>query len=678
MPNPLLRDWTTPFGLPPFDEIKPEHFRPAFEAALAEDRAEVDAIAPAPFPPTFANTIAALELSGKALTQVSSVFWNLAGVNATDEMQAIERWAAPTLTRHHVETVMNARLFRRIDELMARRADLGLDPESDRVLELTYTNFVRAGAQLRGEDRARMAEIASRLSELGAAFSQNVLKDENDWHLKLEGEAALAGLPQSFLAVAASAAKARGVEGHVVTLSRSLITPFLQFSQNRALREEAWRAWTGRGEMRAETDNRAVAAEIVALRAERARLLGFPNFAAFKLDDQMAKSPDRVRALLMSVWEPAKRRAETERAGLARLAAAEGANIEIEAWDWRYYAEKQRKAEHDLDEDALKPYLPLDAMIRAAFDVARRLFGLGFTERKSAPRPHPDARVWEVTRGGEHLAVFIGDYFARPSKRSGAWMSAWRGQRNLGGRVRPIISNVMNFAKAEGETLLTFEDAKTLFHEFGHALHGMLSDVTYPSIAGTSVARDFVELPSQLYEHWLTEPEILTRFARHVKSGEPMPKAMIDKVLKARNFGQGFASVEYVASALVDLEMHLLPDGKGFDAAAFEAEALARIGMPKSIVMRHRTPHFSHVFAGDGYSAGYYSYMWSEVMDSDAFAAFEEAGDPFDAETAKRLETAIYAAGGRQDPEEAWRAFRGRAPQADALLRRRGLLEGAA
>ncbi|WP_340108412.1 M3 family metallopeptidase [Pikeienuella sp. HZG-20] len=675
MNNPLLGAWSTPFEIPPFDAIRPEHFRPAFEVALAEDRADIDAIANDPAPPTFANTIAALERSGRTLTRVASVFFNLVGVAGDEAMQETERWVAPVLSRHRAETVMNEKLFARIEALMARRADLGLDPEADRVLELTSAGFIRAGAQLRGPARARMTEIMSRLAVLGAQFSQNVLKDENDWTLRLDGADALAGLPDFLIDAAAAAAKARGIDGHVITLSRSLISPFLQFSANRALREEAWRAWVGRGETNPGTDNRAVAAEILALRAERARLLGFRNFAAFKLDNQMAKTPDRVRDLLMSVWAPARARAEAEREALAALAASEGANIEIQPWDWRYYAEKQRRAEHDLDEAELKPYLPLDAVISAAFDCARRLFGLEFAELRDAPRPHPDARVWKVTREGAHVAVFIGDYFARRSKRSGAWMSAYRAQQNLDGRVRPIVSNAMNFARGDDATLLTFDDARTLFHEFGHALHGMLSDVTYPSIAGTSVARDFVELPSQLFEHWLSEKSVLKRFAKHYRTGAPMPAELIDRVLAAQNFGQGFASVEYVASALVDLEMHLVEDDEARDPLAFEAEVLERLAMPAAITMRHRTPHFTHVFAGDGYSAGYYSYMWSEVLDADAFAAFEEAGDPFDPEAADRLARTIYAAGGRQDPESAYLAFRGRLPTVDALLRRRGLDE---
>ncbi|MGB0854549.1 MAG: M3 family metallopeptidase [Pikeienuella sp.] len=672
--NPLLTDWTTPFGLPPFADIAAADFRPAFETALAEDRAEVGAIANNAEAPSFANTIEALELSGQRLSRVAAVFFNLAGSNTNDELQEVERWIAPLLSRHSSETTMNENLFARVDELYTRRDRLGLDDEALRVLELCHEGFVRAGANLTGDERARMSEVMQRLATLGATFSQNILKDEADWEMPLEGAEALAGLPDFLIAAAASAAEERGSDAsHVITLSRSLIAPFLQFSTNRDLREKAWRAWTARGEMRDETNNHALITETVALRAERAQMLGFPNFAAYKLDNQMAKSPDRVRELLMAVWEPARKRALEERDAMQALAADEGANIQIEPWDWRFYAEKQRKAEHDLDEAELKPYLELQSIIDASFDCASRLFGLSFTELADAPRPHPDARVWEVTKGGEHVAVFIGDYFARASKRSGAWMSAYRSQRNLGERVRPIISNNMNFAKGEGANLLTFDDARTLFHEFGHALHGMLSDVTYPSISGTSVARDFVELPSQLYEHWLGERDVLQRFARHYKTGEPMPSDLMDRVKAAENFGQGFGSVEYTASALVDLEMHLLEDTDGFAPAAFEAETLAKIDMPTEIVMRHRTPHFAHVFSGDGYSAGYYSYMWSEVMDADAYEAFEEAGDPFDAETAERLATSIYAAGGSQAPEAAYEAFRGRLPTVDALLKQRGL-----
>lgn len=678
--NPLLADLSTPFGIPPFEAISAADFRPAFETAITENKAEIAAIASDAAAPTFENTIVALETSGEALERVARVFFQLAGCNTNDELQEVERWVAPVLSKHSSEINMNPDLFARVDDLYQRRDELGLDGEAARVLRLYHQGFVRSGATLEGDNKTRMSSVMERLATLGATFSQNILADEKDWELKLEGDDALAGLPDFLIAAAAQAAKDRGHEGgHVITLSRSLIAPFLQFSSNRSLREKAWKAWTTRGEMRDETDNRALAAETVQLRAERAQMLGFKNFAAFKLDDQMAKTPDRVRDLLMAVWTPARKRALEERDAMQALAAAEGANIDIEAWDWRYYAEKQRKAEHDLDEAELKPYFQLEAMINAAFDCATRLFGLEFKELTDAPRQHPDARTWEVTKNGRHMAIFIGDYFARGSKRSGAWMSAYRGQSKLGGETRPIITNTMNFAKgAEGEaSLLTFDDARTLFHEFGHGLHGMLSDVTYPYISCTSVARDFVELPSQLYEHWLSEKAVLAKFARHYKTGEAMPEALIDRVLAAENFGQGFGSVEYTASALVDLAMHEIEDASDFDPMAFEKATLDGIDMPKEIVMRHRTPHFAHVFSGDGYSAGYYSYMWSEVMDADAYAAFTDAGDPFDAETAALLAEKIYSAGGKEDPEDAYKGFRGRLPEVGALLKQRGLDEAA-
>jgi peptidyl-dipeptidase Dcp len=484
-------------------------------------------------------------------------------------------------------------------------------------------------------------------------------------------------LPDFLLSAAAREAKARGKAGqYAITLSRSSIEPFLSFSARRDLRETAWRAWTSRGE---ET-NWPLVDETVRLRAERARLLGFANFAELKLHDQMAKTPQAVRDLLMAVWEPARKRAGEEADALSALAAQEGANITLAPWDWRFYAEKQRKREHDLDEAETKPYLQLDAMIEAAFDVANRLFRLSFREIEGLALHHPDARAWEVLGAdGGHLGLFIGDYFARPSKRSGAWMSELRGQQKLWKPGRPIVMNTLNIAPGgEGEpALLTYDDALTIFHEFGHALHGLMSDVTYPFIAGTSVAQDFVELPSQLYEHWLSVPEVLDAHARHYKTGAPMPAEMISRLKAAKNFNQGFATVEYTSSALVDLEMHLLGDTGNFDAKAFEAGILERIGMPEAIAMRHATPHFQHVFSGEGYSAGYYSYMWSEVMDADAFKAFEEAGDVFDPGTAERLAKFVYSAGGRQEPEAAYLAFRGKIPGVEALLEGRGLAEPA-
>jgi peptidyl-dipeptidase Dcp len=675
--NPLLTDWTTPFELPPFSEIVPSHFEEAFEISMAEARAEIDAIADQGVPATFENTVVALETSGKALSKVARTFFNLSGTHTNEALQKIERDLAPKLAKHSSDTLLNAKLYNRIAALWGEKDSLGLNPEDAKVLERYYKMFQRAGAGLAADDKARMADLSQKLATLGTSFSQNVLKDESEYQLVLETEEDRAGLPDFLIAAAAEAAKERGHDGkHVITLSRSSIEPFLQFSTNRRLREEAFKAWSARGENGGDTDNRAIIKNTLELRAERARLLGFDSFAAFKLDDTMAKTPENVRDLLTKVWTPAVARANEEAEKLGEMAQSLGENHEIEAWDWRYYSEKVRKAEHDLDEAELKPYLQLDKMIEAAFDTATRLFGVTFQELKDVPVYHPDVRVFEMLNAdGKHAGLFLGDYFARPSKRSGAWMSAFRSQHKLNGGETPIIVNVMNFSKgASGEaTLLTFDDARTLFHEFGHGLHGLLSNVTYPMISGTSVARDFVELPSQLYEHWLSEPEVLSRFAVNYKTGKPMPKALLDKLLAAANFNQGFATVEYTACALLDLELHLLDDPSSFDPVAFEKTELAKIGMPKAITMRHRIPHFQHVFSGDGYSSGYYSYMWSEVMDADAFGAFKEAGDIFDKDTADKLLTNIYSAGGRPDPEDAYVAFRGRAPKIDALLEGRGL-----
>jgi peptidyl-dipeptidase Dcp len=674
--HPFRDMWDTRFGVPPFERITPEHFRPAFDSGLTEQRREIEAIAGNPAEPSFDNTIAALELSGHRLRRVAAVFFNLAGAHTNDAIQAVEREMAPVLAKHRNAIFMNEALFRRVERLYDRRENLGLDAEQRRVLDRYRTIFTRAGAQLAPEGKKRLAEITERLATLGTGFSQNVLADEKDYALVLDGEGDLAGLPDFLRASAAQAAGERGLAGkHVITLSRSSIEPFLQFSSRRDLREQAFRAWTGRGERGGATDNKAIVAEMVALRAERAKLLGFPTFAHFKLSDMMAKTPDAVRQLLDQVWQPARARAEQEAGALQALVREEGGNFELAPWDWRYYAEKLRQREHAFDEAQIKPYLQLDKMIEAAFHTAGRLFGLQFKELHGVPVYHPDVRVFEVQdANGRHVGLFLGDYFGRPSKRSGAWMSSFRIQEKLAGEIRPIIVNVMNFSKgaAGAPTLLSFDDARTLFHEFGHALHGLLSDVTYPLIAGTNVATDFVELPSQLYEHWLSRPEILGRFAVHEQTGEPMPKALLDRVLAARNFHQGFATVEYVASAMVDMEFHLLPSVDALDVTAFEKAALDKIGMPKEIVMRHRTPHFTHVFSGDGYSAGYYSYLWSEVLDADAFKAFEETGDVFDPATAQRLKQFIYAAGYRREPAAAYHAFRGRAPEVEALLEKRG------
>lgn len=673
--NPLLQTWTTPFAVPPFDEIQDAHFGPAFDAALTEARANIQAIANSPSEPTFANTIEAMELGEETLDRVAGVFFNLAGAHTNDAIQTLQRELGPKLAAYNSETLTNPALFARVAALFASRAELRLEAEQLRVLELYHRMFVRAGAMLEGGDRDRLAEVMQQLARLGTSFSQNVLADEKIWYLEL-GADDLEGLPDWLVSAAAEAAAERGMSGHVVTLSRSLIVPFLQTCPNRSLREKALAAWVSRGQNGGATDNREIVRETLALREERARLLGYRSFAAFKLEPEMAKSPEAVRDLLMAVWGPAREQAIADAAKLEERLHEDGINGALEPWDWRYYSAARQREELDIDDAEVKPYFQLDAMIDAVFDVAGRLFGLSF-HPVTVPLYHPDARAWEVRRGDGHMGLFIGDYFARSSKKSGAWCSSFRSQRKLGGDVRPIIINVCNFAKAPAgkPSLLTFDDARTLFHEFGHALHGLMSDVTYGFVSGTSVARDFVELPSQLYEHWLETPEILRAHARHAETGAPMSQDVLDRLIAGRNYDQGFSTVEYVASALVDLDFHAGP--APVDPMAAQAETLAWLGMPHAIVMRHATPHFQHVFSGDGYSSGYYSYMWSEVMDADAFAAFEETGDVFDPEMAARLATHVFSAGGSRDAAELYSAFRGRLPGVEALLEQRGLVPDA-
>ncbi len=677
--NQLRSNWFETGDFPDFASLEAAHFLPVLEQAMAEHLHEIDRIAGNSDTATFANTIDAMELSGLGLSRNAAVFWNLASADTSPEIQAIERELAPRMAAHATKITSNEALFGRVSDLWSRRETLELDEEQARVLERTYERFVRAGAKLKGAERERLAEIKQRLAELGTAFSQNVLADEATFMLELRDEADLAGLPDTLRQAMAAAASERGTDApYIVTLSRSLIEPFLTFSERRDLREQAFRAWTARGENAGAHDNREIICETLALRRELADLLGFASYADFKLDNTMAKTPAGATELLETVWPHARRRAEEERLRLADAARAAGANGDIAPWDWRYWAERVRQRDFELDEASIKQYLVLDNVIAAAFDVAGRLFGLAFKERQDLTLYHPDVRAFDVfNREGTVVGLFLGDYFARASKRSGAWMSAFRSQQRLGDETRPIIVNVMNFAKppAGEPALLSFDDARTLFHEFGHALHGLLSDVTYPSLAGTSVERDFVELPSQLYEHWLEQAPILRRFARHSETGEPIPDELIERLEAAANFNQGFATVEYLASAIVDMAFHGPDCPADIDPIAFEARVLADIGLPDAIAMRHRAPHFLHIFAGDGYSAGYYSYMWSEVLDADAFAAFEEAGDIFDAETAGKLHRHVYSAGGRKQGGEAYLAFRGKLPSVGGLLRQRGLAD---
>ena len=639
---------------------------------MTEELADIAAITGSSEAPSFANTVEALERGGRLINAVGDLFHNLNASATNKEIDAIARDYAPKLAAHRSKIALDPALFARIDALYRERASLGLAPDQLRLLERHHLRFVRAGALLGPAEKARMTELTQRMASLHTLFGQNVQHDEDEWRLALD-EKDLAGLPDFARDAAAAAAKERGLDGkYVITLSRSSVEPFLTFSARRDLRETAYRAWTARGEHHGAHDNAPLIAELLALRQEQARLLGYDSYAAYRLDDTMAKTPEAAEHLLEQVWTPAKHRAAGERAELAAAANADGLNQPIAAWDWRYYAEKVRQQKYALDEAAVKPYFVLDNMVRAAFDSAGRLFGLSFAPREDCPVYHPDVRAYEV-RGedGKAIGLFLHDNFARTGKRSGAWMSSYREQQTLDGEVLPIIVNNNNFAKGD-PTLLSFDDARTLFHEFGHALHGLLSQVRYRSQSGTAVRRDFVEFPSQIMEHWVPAPETLRKSARHYQTGEPIPEALIDKLLAARNFNQGFATVEYTACALLDLELHERSDPAPVDIAAFERDFLARIGMPAEIGLRHRPTHFQHLFDGAGYAAGYYAYMWAEVLEADGFGAFSEAGDVFDPELAARLK-AIYMAGDTADPMALYRAFRGRDPEIDALLAQRGL-----
>ena len=670
-PNPLLAAWTTPCGVPPFDLIRPEHFAPAFDAAMTDHLAEIAAIGADPAPASFANTVEALERSGRALQRVGNVFSNLVVSQGGAALEALDRAMSPRLAEHGTQVALDPAVFTRVAALHGQRDTLGLAEDQMRLLERTHLGFVRSGAALDPAAKARMSAIAQRLAVLHTAFGQNVLHDEKSWHLPLS-DADLDGLPAFVRAGAAQAGAERGLAGHAVTLSRSLIEPFLTFSTRRDLRQAAYEAWIARGMHGGEHDNRVLIPEILALRAERARLLGYGSFAEFRLADTMAGTPEAVQGLLAEVWEPAKGKARAERDRLLALAQAEGFNGALAPWDWRFYAEKVRRADYALDETELKPFFVLDNIQQAAFDTAARLFGLRFTPRPDMPTYHPDVQAYEVQDAAGHVGVFLADPYARADKRSGAWMSSYRDQEALDGAVSPIIVNNNNFAKAS-PTLLSFDDAATLFHEFGHALHGLLSTVRYPGQSGTSVRRDFVELPSQIFEHWIELPDTLRRYALHHETGAPIPDALIERLLAAQRFNQGFGTVEYTSSALIDMALHAHPAPDTIDVDAFEAEMLARIGMPAEIGLRHRPAHFQHLFAGGGYAAGYYSYLWAEVLDADGFDAFTEAGDPFDPATAARLRT-LLSAGDTRDPMALYTAFRGRPPNTAALLRSRDLV----
>lgn len=673
--NPFFKEWNTPFGSPPFSEIKTADFLPAFEKSMADHKKEIDAITQSEYAPTFDNTIAAMELAGASLTRVSRVFFNLTGTESNDEMQALQRKVSPMLTRHNNEIRMNEALFKRVAHVYNNRDAANLNPEQTRLLNRLYDSFVRTGANLTQAQRAELASINERISELSTQFGQNSLNDSRAFTLVLE-ESDLDGLSQAQRDAAAAAAKARDLPGkYVITLNRASVEPFLQFSRRRDLREKAFKGWANRGDNDNEFDNKAIIAEMVSLRAKRAQLLGYKNHSEYVLSNAMASSPATAMDLLLKVWQPAIKKAEQERTWIKEQMAAEGVEHELAAWDWRYYAEKVRKEKFDLDQGEIAEFFELENMLEAKFYVAQQLFGLKFIERTDIPVYNEVVRVWEVQdKAGNAIGLFFGDYYARATKRSGAWMSAFRTQQKLAGDVKPIIINNMNLNKpAEGEkTLMSYSDAVTLFHEFGHALHGLLSNVTYPTLAGTSVPRDWVEFPAQLYEHFIAQPEMLEKFARHYKTNAPMPKALIERIKQASTFNQGFATIEFTASALVDMAYHQLTEVKDLDVRAFENDVLSKYGKPDEIIMRHRSTHFGHIFAG-GYSSAYYAYMWSEILDADGFDAFLEKKNIFDPETAEKLYHFIYSRGDTLDYFEAYEGFRGRKPTTDALLRNRGL-----
>lgn len=677
--NPLLIDWEQPYGLPPYGQVRADHVRPAFERAMRLHKAELAAIVANPAPPDFENTVAAFDRAGEMLARIETLFYSLTASATSPALQAVQREVAAPMAAHWSSVHQDAALFARIDAVHAARAGAGLTPEQQRLVERFHTDFVRAGARLEAADRARYAAVMQRLAELTTAFGQNVLHDEAGYTLPLPDESAMAGLPDFVRAAARQAAAERGLDVPVVTLSRSLIVPFLTFSERRDLREQAWRAWVGRGENPGEHDNRGIAREILALRREQAQLLGYPTYADYALTDTMAQTRDRVWTLLDEVWRRALAAVEAERGLLAEAMAAAGAGGAIEAWDWRYWAEKVRQSRYALDEAELKPYFALPNMVAAVFECAQTLFGLRFRRREDLSAYHADVLVYEVSdSAGRPIGLFLHDNFSRPSKRSGAWMNAlrWQHRNGAGGMPSPpVIMNNNNFAKAApgSQTLLSLDDVRTLFHEFGHGLHGLLSDVGYARLSGTKVLRDFVELPSQLFEHWAQERVVLKKHARHAVTGAPIPDELIERIDAARKFGQGYETVRYTASAIVDLAVHESREPVD-DIVAFESRVLAERGLPHGVGMNHRLPHFQHLFSGSGYAAGYYVYLWAEVLDCDAYEAFVEAGDPFDRDVAAQLKRWIYSSGNSVEPGAAFRGFRGRDPRIEPMLKDRGLL----
>jgi peptidyl-dipeptidase Dcp len=675
--NPFYSKYNTSFEVPSFDKILPEHFMPAFLEGMKQQAGEIAAIAHNSDDPSFENTIVAKDRSGQLLAKVSDVFFNLTSANTNAEIQKIARDVAPLLASHNDNINLNTELFNRIKKVYENKLNIGLNPEQTMLLEKTYKEFVRGGANLNKSDQEKFRAINKDLSSLSVQFGDNLLAETNEFRLVIENTDDLAGLPDFVKALGQSDAKAAGLVGKwVFTLNKPSLIPFLQYSDKRELREKIFKGYINLANNGNEHDNTAIASKIASLRVKKAQLLGYRTWADFILDDNMAKTPDKVYGLMDQVWKAALPKAQLEKEELQKMMIADGHNENLEAWDWWYYSEKLRKQNYDLDDELLKPYFELNNVKTGMFDVATKLFGITFKERSDIPKPHEDASAYEVFDGdGTHQAILIMDFFPRESKRSGAWMSNYRDQFKSGtGNVTPIITMVMNFSKPVGDTpsLLTFEEVSTMFHEFGHALHGMLSDCTYKLLSGTSVSRDFVELPSQIMENWAGEPEVLQSFAKHYKTGEPIPVELIDKMKASQNFNQGFATVEFTAAGYLDLNWHTLSDTVQRDVNTFEKAAMDKIGLIPEIVVRYRTPYFSHIFAG-GYSSGYYSYQWAEVLDADAFEAFKENG-LFDKETANSFRKNILEKGGTEDPMKLYIQFRGSEPKIEPMLKRKGLI----
>lgn len=674
--NPLVAEWSGPFGgVPAFDKVKVADFKPALEEAMAEQLAEIDKIANNSEPPNFENTIAAMERAGSKMERVSTIYFIWSGNMKDAAFAAVEREMAPKFAALGDKITQNENLFKRIETVYNSPEKQKLTSEQQRLVWVRYTNFVRAGARLNAEQKARLSQINQQLASLFTKFGQNLLKDENEQYVQLTSESELSGMSQSYKDAAASAAASKKVDGWIVSNTRSSVDPFLTYSERRDLREKVWKMFVNRGDGGGATDNNATITEILQLRAERAKMLGYQTHAHWRLENAMAKTPERAMELLEAVWTPAVERVKEEVRDMQALADKEGAKITIEPWDYRYYMEKVRKERYDLDANEVKQYLQLDKIRDAMFFVAGELFNFTFSPVKNVPVFHPDVTVWEVKdkTSGKHVGLWYFDPYARDGKRSGAWMNAYRSQERMDKPITTIVSNNSNFVKGKpGEpVLISWDDASTMFHEFGHALHGLSSDVTYPTLSGTNVARDYVEFPSQLLEHWLSTPQVLQKYAVHYQTGKPIPQSLVDKIEKSATFNQGFATTEYLSSALIDMKLHLA-GSQLIDPDKFERETLASLGMPRELVMRHRTPQFAHAFGSDGYSAGYYSYLWSDVITADSFGAFTEGKGPYDKAVGKKLVKNIFSVGNTIDPAEAYRNFRGRDPKVEALMKKRG------